>query len=362
MSESTDLATGEETGRELALPSSGNVIQSILAAAKDPDVDADKVKTMYDLAVGMMDRERKAEFNRAKIAAIREMPAIYKRGKSDKHRYAKFEDLHRAAMPVLARNGLTIDFRVGSSPKGVSVTPILRHENGWVEEGDSMEGPPDQGPGRTPIQAIGSSTSYLKRHSFKAMLNIIEDGEDDDGNYGFREDDQKNDRQERLVLDAEAAAFAGEYAEWYGKLTTKDKAWLVRAGVHARCSGAPSLPKPTEDRPVTVADRDETEDAEIEEIEPLNEDPPKAETPAAEPDPTTPEGWTTLYEKRCEEAESLDRLADIQSAGRNAIKKLETAHPKLHKRAIDAGSEAYARLSGTGGTGGDDLFGGEPAK
>jgi hypothetical protein len=343
MSESKDVAIRDESASVPA--TSAGVIGGVLAMAKDASIDAAKVETLTKLAIELQDRERRAEFNRSKIAAIREMPAIYKRGKSDKHRYAKFEDLHRAVMPILARHGLTIDFRVGSGPKGVSVTPILRHENGHVEEGEAMEGPPDTGPGRSAIQAIGSSTSYLKRHSMKATLNIIEDGEDNDG-IGFRPEEQKNDRQERLILDAEAAAATGEYAAWYQSQSSKDRSWLVLAGVHARCGGGAALPPPAGSSPLgrEEARRDDPVDAEFEpaddKVDPVDE---------PEPDPKTAEGWTTIYERRCKAAETLDDLADIQAAGANAIKKLEQEKPDLHKRVIAANGEAYGRLSGTDG-------------
>lgn len=351
---------------------SGGVIAGVLTMAKDPSIDAAKVETLTRLAIELQDRERRAAFNASKIAAIREMPAIYKRGKSDKHRYAKFEDLHRAVMPILARHGMTIDFRVGSSPKGVTVTPILRHENGHVEEGESMEGPPDTGPGRSAIQAIGSSTSYLKRHSLKATLNIIEDGEDDDGNYGFREDEQKNDRQERLILDAEAHAVARDYADWYKGLTAKDKAWLVRAGVHHRCGGGKALPDQSGSSPIGRDERpveNEPEDAVVEPVDetlpPLDDrpsDPPPAEgkpkpKPQPEPDVTTPEGWTAVYERNCREAETPARLDAIEKAGANALRKLADGHTKLWERADRAMADARERLGNAPAD--DDMFPGD---
>lgn len=359
MSDSNIATTEREPGRELALPSSGNVIQSILSAAKDKDVDADKVKTLYELATGMMDRERAATFNASKIAAIRDMPAIYKRGKSDKHRYAKFEDLHRAAMPVLARNGLTLDFNVGSDGTAITVQPVLRHENGWVEEGGVMKAPPDQGPGRSAVQAIGSTTSYLKRHSMKAILNIIEDGEDNDGGYGHREGEQRNDRQDRMILDAEASAAAGDYADWFGRLAPKDKAFLISIGINARLGGGAALPPPAGESPIGRDDRPiEPEDAEFEPVDerpsvaderpadPPIETKPAAAEPEAEPDVTTPDGWTEAYARRLRAAGSIEDVDAIVKSGATAIRKLSEAHPKLYEKADAAVLDARERLTG----------------
>jgi hypothetical protein len=359
MSDSTELAT-VEAGRAVAVPTSSDIVQSILHAACDKDIDADKVKTLTELATGMIDRERAAQFNAAKIAAIREMPAIYKRGKSDKHRYAKFEDLHRAVMPVLARHALGLDFKVGSEGNLITVQPVLRHDNGWVEEGGIMKGPADTGPGRSPIQAIGSSTSYLKRHSMKAMLNIIEDGEDDDGSgYGTRDGEQRNDRQERLVVDAEAALARGEYAQWYGTQKAGDKAWLVRAGVHARLGGGAALPPPVSSSPVGQDQRPEPEPEDAE-FSPAEDEPlPPPETKQADPpkahDVTTPEGWTAKFKDDLAAAKDLSEVAAIEKRGATGLKRLSDGHAKLWEQADAALLDAKDRLAGTA----SDLFPGD---
>lgn len=363
MSDSTELATTEPGNRAVAVPASSDIVTAILAAARDKDIDAEKVKTLTELATGMIDRERAAQFNAAKIAAIREMPAIYKRGKSDKHRYAKFEDLHRAVMPVLARHGLGLDFKVGSEGNLITVQPVLRHDNGWVEEGGVMKGPADTGPGRSAIQAIGSSTSYLKRHSMKAMLNIIEDGEDDDGSgYGTREGEQLNDRQTRLVVDADAAQARGDYETWYRTQKANDKAWLVRAGVHARLGGGAALPPPPGSSPVGRDDRPEPEDAEFSPAEDEALPPPEAKL---DPPPTvdqgkahdtrTPEGWTAQFKDDLAAAKSLADVAAIEKRGATGLTRLSTGHAKLWEQADAALLDAKDRLVGTE----SDLFPGD---
>lgn len=345
---------------------SGGVIGSVLALAKDPNTNAANVETLTNLAIRLQDREFRAEFNRAKIAAIREMPAIYKRGQSDKHCYAKFEDLHRAAMPILARHGLSLDFKVGSDGNMITVQPILRHENGHVEEGGLMKGAPDKGPGRSDIQAVGSATSYLKRHSMKAILNIIEDGEDNDGQFGRRDGDQLNDRQTTLIAQAETTAGegSGAYTKWYGTLPAKDKALLVNLGVHARLGGGAALPS-TSSSPIGLDSRPEPEpeDAVVEAIvdEPaVTTDERRAETPAAkdpEPDKSTPDGWTAIYVRDCEKAASLAQLDKVVSAGANGLRKLSEAHPKLWEKADGAMLDARERLAAAPAD--DDTFPGD---
>jgi len=322
MTDSRELATAETRAvshSSTSIPGDQRLMM-LREALTNPDVDPTKAAAMFNLMNQMEDRERQAEFNRDKAAALRAMPVIFKGGKSDKHRYAKFEDMHRAALPVLTRFRLSIDFRLGSEGQLVTVQPILRHENGFIEEGAVMKGPADTGPGRSPIQSLGSASSYLKRYTMKGMLNIIEDGEDNDGAIG-RENYHMNDRQEGLIVDAQAAADRGEYAAWFSRLNIKDKAVVIGSGTHARLSGVLALPGASK-------------------AEPDRADPP-AKTG---PDVNTAEGWTEQYELDCAAAPDRDALVRIQTKGAKAMGRLQGEHPDLYARAIAAGSNAVARL------------------
>jgi ribosomal protein L12E/L44/L45/RPP1/RPP2 len=246
MSDGKQIAThdGRRDMATASVDSARGMLAMIAEAARDPSVDANKMVTLAKLATDMQDRERQAEFNRDKIEAIRNMPAIYKRGHNTHmgNRYAKFEDLHRAVMPVLSRHHLTLDFRIGSEGRDITVQPVLRHDNGYIEEGGVMKGPPDDvNKGRTAIQAVGSASSYLKRYAIKAILNIIEDGEDDDG-QGGRVDRQLNDRQIAMTNDAQAAKDEGRYDAFFKALSPKDRAWMISTGRHALLGGAAALP------------------------------------------------------------------------------------------------------------------------
>lgn len=303
-------------------------------ALTNPDVDPAKAQAMFSLMNQMEDRERQAEFNRDKARVLREMPAIFKGGRSDKHRYAKFEDMHRAALPVLARNHLSIDFRVGSEGNMITVQPVLRHENGYVEEGAVMKGPADTGPGRSQIQSLGSSSSYLKRYTMKGMLNIIEDGEDNDGAAIGRDGYQLNDRQQGLIVDAQSAAERGEYVAFYQGLKAPDKAFLVTSGTHARLGGNAALPSASARRSDPPAAKQEQQRA------------PAAET-AERPDVTTPEGWTRQYELDCAAAPDIAALNDVIKRGKGGVSRLEQDGPQaLFDRTLVAVDDARDRING----------------
>lgn len=216
------------------------MFSQIMAASTDPNVDPAKMTALVDLQMKMMDYQKQEEFNKAKLAAIMEMPIITKKGailnknNQVQSRYSKFEDIHRAVMPILKRHNLVISFNVGHTGQLVTVTPILSHTNGYVEKGEPMALPIDTTGSKNGTQGAGSAASYGKRHSMKAMLNIIEGGEDDDGQSTGKGGAQLSPSQLKLVADAEAAARDGGtyYLDWFQKLSTPEKGWLVYEGRH----------------------------------------------------------------------------------------------------------------------------------
>lgn len=349
MSDSRELAQAGQGGGAVAPRHESQVsipmdqqMAMMREALTNPDVDPGKAREMLALMRELQQDARQAEFNRAKIAAIRAMPAIYKRGQSNNHRYAKFEDLHRAVMPVLAAHLLTLDFRIGAEGNAITVQPILRHDNGYVEEGGIMRGPPDTAGSKSAVQAIGSTASYLKRHSMKAMLNIIEDGEDNDG-AAVRPDSQLNDRQQGLLADAQDQADAGTYTAWFGRLNAKDKAVLIGSGHHARLGGATALPGAMPDQSFQEA--------------------PRQEAQAAGKAKRTPLQQVESYEASVKACQNLDALRELQTNEATAkwIGNMRDRHPELHQRIVDANAARFQELGGgaPAGDGGGDLFPGE---
>jgi ERF superfamily len=236
-------ATQEGNGNAVAKADgqAASMLSSVVSAARDPSVDADKMVTMANLAMQLQDRERESEFNRAKMAAIMEMPAITKRGAITnkaggvQSRYSKFEDIHRAVMPILRKHGLAISFNVGNQGGMVTVQPILSHVSGFTEKGEAMALPIDTTGSKNGTQGAGSAASYGKRHTIKAMLNIIEAGEDDDGqSAGGGPLDRLTPQERELLALGNAAAQQGAqtYAEWFGLLSAAEKGWLVYTGRH----------------------------------------------------------------------------------------------------------------------------------
>lgn len=225
-----------------AVSEAQRMLMMIHDAATNPAVDAQKMVTLADLAIKLQDREREAEFRRAKVAALLETAklriskkgAILNKVGGIQSRYSKFEDLHRAVTPIFAQQNMVVSFEVGQAGNQITVRPVLTHANGYEEKGDAMPLSIDTTGSKNATQGAGSAASYGKRHTLKALANIIEEGEDDDGQGTAPLGRALNDAEELLVSDGNAAAKKGGvvYTEWFRGLPPAERGWLVVSGRH----------------------------------------------------------------------------------------------------------------------------------
>lgn len=216
------------------------LLATIMQASRDPTVDAGKMKAMADLAMQLQDREAERRFRMAKHRAVLAMPKITKNGAITnklgqvQSRYSKFEDICRVCNPILAENNLIISFNVGHEGQMVTVQPILAYSDGdlaYEEKGGEMVLAVDTTGSKNATQGAGSAASYGKRHSYKAMLNIIEDNEDDDGQQGKGFGGYESLPQERKdLIDAarqEALRGTESYADYFKGLTADERGFLA---------------------------------------------------------------------------------------------------------------------------------------
>ena len=165
---------------------SDTMVERIIMAASDPNVDVEKFERMMAMAERMQAKKAEAEFNEAFSRMQPELPEILEGGQI-RHggnlisTYARWdEDINPVIKPILAAHGFSLYFRIDTSD-GVIVTGILGHRAGHREE-TTMKLPPDNSGAKNPVQALGSSVAYGKRYTGGALLNLSSYGADDDGN------------------------------------------------------------------------------------------------------------------------------------------------------------------------------------
>lgn len=156
------------------------IIQVIERAAMNPDVDIDKMERLLQMQERVIERNAKAAFNASFARMQTELPAIEKNGKSNNGKYGLWEDIQDGIVPVLSRHGFALSFKTKVENDAITVTAILRHEEGHDDSTD-LKLPTDKSGSKNAVQAVGSSVSYGKRYAACALLNIRVGGEDDDG-------------------------------------------------------------------------------------------------------------------------------------------------------------------------------------
>lgn len=235
--ESTELATVERVpAQQQAL----QLLHDIVAASRDPAVDAGKTTALANLAMQMQDREAERRFRMAKHKALLAMPKITRNGAilnkngQVQSRYSRFEDIHAVVTPILAEHNLILSFNVGHEGQMVTVQPVLAYSDGdlaFEERGGEMVLAVDTTGSKNATQGAGSAASYGKRHAMKAMLNIVEDREDDDGQQGAGKGGYDALPQEKkdLIDTARHEALLGSesYAAWFKSITAEERGFLA---------------------------------------------------------------------------------------------------------------------------------------
>jgi hypothetical protein len=171
----------------------GTGLMDVIArATRDPSVDIDKMERLIAMQERVQDRQAVIAFNAALSDLQPLLPVICERGGikdrsgNVQSTYALWEDVNEAIRPLLAEHGFALRFRVSRETDQISVTGILSHREGHSEE-TTLTLPTDGSGSKNAVQAVGSSTSYGKRYTAFALLNITSTGEDDDGQKASRE-------------------------------------------------------------------------------------------------------------------------------------------------------------------------------
>ncbi len=165
---------------------SASILEIIARAAQDPNTDVNKLERLLQMAREVRADDAKAAYY-ADLAEMQdELPSIRERGEikigpGPSQKYAYWEDINSAIKPIMKKHGFAISFRTGIAEGKITVTGVLSHRAGHAEQ-TTIHLPSDTSGSKNAVQAVGSSTSYGKRYTAAALLNITTGGEDDNGN------------------------------------------------------------------------------------------------------------------------------------------------------------------------------------
>lgn len=168
-----------DTQPQVQAPETATLLAVISRAASDPAADVEKMERLMAMYERNEARRASAEFAEALAALQTELPSIGERGNAaGRYTYALWEDVNAAIKPILSKHGFALSFRIDCKD-GITVTGVLSHKSGHREE-TSITLPADSSGNKNAVQAVASSTSYGKRYTAGALLNLTSHGEDDD--------------------------------------------------------------------------------------------------------------------------------------------------------------------------------------
>lgn len=182
-----------------ASPAAANLTQALATAAMNPNMDVAKIERLWAMQKDMMDREREAAFNDAMARAQSRIEPVARDRRNDhtKSMYATLAAINDAIVPIYAQEGLSVSFDTYDPVRDKDLPPLgedmvrviafCSHSGGHTRKYHLDGGLDDAGmegkKNKTPIQAMGSTVSYLRRYLVCMIFNVSTE-DDDDGNPG----------------------------------------------------------------------------------------------------------------------------------------------------------------------------------
>lgn len=187
--ETTAVAVRDEAPPLAPVPEQRSLLTAIMDVARDPRLDVGKLEALMRMQFELETRQNERAAIEAFTRVSAKMPRVKKNGTIDmgtkgSFAFARWEDMDAVIRPIITEEGFTLSFNSAMKEGGgLIVTGELMHRSGHVRTA-TIPLPLDQGPGRNNLQAVGSTLSYGKRYCAEMLLNIVREGQDDDGIKG----------------------------------------------------------------------------------------------------------------------------------------------------------------------------------
>lgn len=189
MSNSKTVAKAEPQQNVVVNADAQTIMAIVAQAAKDPNVDVDKMERLLKMAERVKDRDAEVAFIEAMTAAQTEMRPILKNStNSQTHsKYATYDRLDEVLRPIYTKHGFSLSFNTRASDRPEEVVVLLKvlHVAGHCE---SYEIPmPRDGKGAkgndvmTKTHATGAAMMYGRRYLVGLAFNLVT-SDDMDGN------------------------------------------------------------------------------------------------------------------------------------------------------------------------------------
>lgn len=158
-----------------------NLLAVIARAVADPRLDVEKMERLLAMHRTIVTEQRQTAFMAAMARLTPRLPEIQKRGTSHQGKYARLVDIDRAIRPLIAEEGFSLSFDSQPMEGKVRVICKLSHGEGHFET-KQIDLPLDNSGSKNGAQMVLSTVAYGRRALTKMFFNLIEAGEDTDGN------------------------------------------------------------------------------------------------------------------------------------------------------------------------------------
>jgi len=212
-----------KTVRKDLQPQQAPTPMEMLDRAITSGADIETLTKLMDLQERWEANASKKAFDVALSAAKSELPILIKSkrvgfeskragGASTNYAYADLAEVTRTVNPILTKYGLSIRYETGVDSGMVTVTCIITHVEGYSVR-NSLPAPVDNSGNKNPIQAVGSTVTYLQRYTLLAALGLASDVDDDgrratDAGDTISEKDLKKLQAELMRLSVDETVFA----------------------------------------------------------------------------------------------------------------------------------------------------------
>lgn len=185
--------------REITLADDSTALIAVIErAARDPNIDIDKMERLLAMQERVFARTAEAEYNEAMSRCQAEMPRIMPRSANEQTQsmYAALDEIDRVARPIYTKHGFALSFGTEDCPTVgfYRQTCQVTHRAGHARtcradlplDNVGIKGNAN----KTGVQGFGSTMTYGQRYITKLVFNIVIGGDDNDGNGPTLGDEQ----------------------------------------------------------------------------------------------------------------------------------------------------------------------------
>jgi hypothetical protein len=193
-----------EQVEQLAAPPSDSaaaVLALVEKVALDPGADAAKLERIiasYERPQGERGRARiqrgegpdpkkarRYQDRQEQASTLRNREREASEGSYEVFKYAPLEEIDKYLRPLLLEEEMDLSYSDEPREHGwILIRGRLKHLPGGHFEDSFMPAPPDTSGGKSSVQGVGSTNSYLRRYIACNIFNIVVVGDDNDGNGG----------------------------------------------------------------------------------------------------------------------------------------------------------------------------------